>query len=143
MMSPWVGTHLFQVNAADRVGNRSSASLTYTVSYAVCPLYDPSAPLRIGPVAPIMLHLCDATGRNVSSSSCGAEGDRAGQRDDRRRDEAEKRVAALRRVLLRAVAGTRQLRVPAGHARRAARSVPAQVPCGRRSDGHVAPLLLR
>lgn len=69
LMIPGVGTHRFEVNAADRVGNRSSASVTYSVSYAVCLNYDPSAPLRIGPLAPIWLSLCDANGRNVSSSS--------------------------------------------------------------------------
>jgi hypothetical protein len=65
-MSPGVGTHAFQVNARDRVGNRSSASVAYTVSYAVCLRYDPSDPIRVGPVAPISLYLCDANGRNVS-----------------------------------------------------------------------------
>jgi sugar lactone lactonase YvrE len=69
VLSPGVGTHLLQVNAADRVGNRSSASLAYSVSYAVCLLYDPSAPLRIGVVAPVWVTLCDANGRNVSSST--------------------------------------------------------------------------
>jgi sugar lactone lactonase YvrE len=65
-MSPDVGTHLFQVNAADRVGNLSSASVTYTVSYNVCLRYNPSDPIRVGPVAAISLYLCDANGRNVS-----------------------------------------------------------------------------
>ncbi|MCC7181088.1 MAG: hypothetical protein IT177_22105 [Acidobacteria bacterium] len=68
MMVPQVGTHRFEVNAADRVGNRSSASVTYSVSYAVCLHYDPSSPIRIGPVAPVWLGLCDANGNNVSSS---------------------------------------------------------------------------
>lgn len=69
LILPRIGTQRFEVTATDRVGNRSSAGVTYSVSYAVCLHYDASAPLRIGPVAPIWLSVCDATGRNVSSSS--------------------------------------------------------------------------
>jgi uncharacterized protein YuzE len=60
------GTFQFEVVATDRVGNRSTASVTYTASYAVCLLYDPSAALRIGPIVPILVSMCNASGRNVS-----------------------------------------------------------------------------
>jgi hypothetical protein len=67
MSTSTVGSHLFQVNAWDRVGNRSSAAVTYTVSYGICRLYDPNIAWRIGMIVPIWLHLCDVNGQNVSS----------------------------------------------------------------------------
>ncbi|MFD7258893.1 OmpL47-type beta-barrel domain-containing protein [Streptomyces sp. NPDC059874] len=63
-----VGPHTFTVNATDRATNPASKSVTYTVAYRICLLYDPLNPPRGGnSTIPIRLRLCDANGVNLSS----------------------------------------------------------------------------
>lgn len=62
-----VGTFTFEVAASDVVGNASQASTDYTVSYAVCPLFDTGKAKPAGSVVPVAIMLCDAHGANVSS----------------------------------------------------------------------------
>lgn len=64
-----VGTKAFVVDVTDKAGNTSSASVTYTVRYGLCVLYDQSKAHRSGSTVPIKLQLCDASGANVSSAS--------------------------------------------------------------------------
>jgi hypothetical protein len=69
LTTPNVGTSTFVVTSSDGVGNTESASVSYTVGYNVCVLYDPNKAHRIGSTIPIKLQLCDAAGTNVSSST--------------------------------------------------------------------------
>jgi Tol biopolymer transport system component/N-acetylneuraminic acid mutarotase len=62
-----VGEHVFTVTAIDRAGNTSTKSISYTVSYRVCLLYDPAKAHRGGSTVPVKLRLCDAGGNNLSS----------------------------------------------------------------------------
>jgi sugar lactone lactonase YvrE len=62
------GSHTFTVTATDRAGNTGSASVTYTVSYNVCILYDPSHAVKSGAVIPLKMYLCDANGNDLSNS---------------------------------------------------------------------------
>lgn len=62
------GTVSFVVSAADKVGNQSTATASYTVAYNVCPQYDASKVKRAGSVVPIKLQLCDAAGANLSAA---------------------------------------------------------------------------
>jgi hypothetical protein len=64
-----VGPHTFSVNATDNVKNASSLSVTYTVAYNLCLLYDPTKVNNAGNTIPIKLQLCNASGANVSSPS--------------------------------------------------------------------------
>jgi hypothetical protein len=57
------------VHAVDEVGNGSSASVSYTVAYGICLLYDPTQVKKVGSAYPIKLQLCDAAGHNVSSAA--------------------------------------------------------------------------
>ena len=59
----------FTVAATDAVGNASSQSVTYTVAYAICLLYDPTKASPAGRLEPIRLKLCDVNGTNVGSAS--------------------------------------------------------------------------
>lgn len=62
-----VGFHQFTVNALDNVGNKSSLTVTYVVSYAVCLQYDAKAARPAG-AYPFRIELCDAVGNDVSST---------------------------------------------------------------------------
>jgi hypothetical protein len=62
-----VGTKTVTVDAADNAGNSSSESVTYTVAYDACLLYNPARAHRQGSTVEITLELCDAGGHNVSS----------------------------------------------------------------------------
>lgn len=64
-----VGTKTFTVQASDPSGNTSSKSVTYTVGYNICPLYDQTKAVNSGATIPIKLELCDANGSDVSASS--------------------------------------------------------------------------
>jgi len=64
-----VGSQTFVVTATDEAGNTSTQSVTFTVAYNQCLLFDPSKSHRAGSTIPIKLTLCDASGANVSSSS--------------------------------------------------------------------------
>jgi hypothetical protein len=59
-----VGSKTFPVEAADAVGNRSSRTVDYTVSYDVKLLHDPAKPTRT-----VKVQLRDATGANVSAAA--------------------------------------------------------------------------
>jgi hypothetical protein len=63
-----VGMHQFTVNAVDNVGNKSTMTVTYFVSYAVCLQYTPTHAMPAG-VYPFRIELCDNSGTDVSSSS--------------------------------------------------------------------------
>lgn len=63
-----VGTFTFTVNAADKVGNSSTKSSTYKVTYRICLQYDPDQPLN-GRGINISLQLCDYDNVNVSKQS--------------------------------------------------------------------------
>ena len=64
-----VGTKTFTVNATDNVGNASSLTYTYYVTYNICLLYDVSQPFARQSQAPIKLEICDFNSVNLSSSS--------------------------------------------------------------------------
>ena len=63
------GTVAFAVTSADNVGNASSASASYIVSFNVCLQYDASKVRHAGSVVPIKIQLCDAAGSNLSSAA--------------------------------------------------------------------------
>lgn len=63
-----VGTKTFTVNASDSHNNSSTASVTYTVAYNICPLYDSSHSVKSGATIPIKLELCDINGTDESAS---------------------------------------------------------------------------
>ncbi|MEO6044673.1 MAG: IPT/TIG domain-containing protein [Tepidiformaceae bacterium] len=64
-----VGTKTFTVNASDNVGNASTLTVTYYVTYKVCLLYDPTQPFARNNQAPIKLEICDYNDVNLSSAS--------------------------------------------------------------------------
>ena len=64
-----VGSHTFVVTAVDAAGNTATQSVTYTVAYNHCVLFDASKAHKSGSTIPIKLTLCDAAGANVSSAS--------------------------------------------------------------------------
>ena len=55
--------------SGDRISGVSSGSLTQTVEYGVCPLFDPTRSVHSGATFPIKLQLCDANGNDLSSSA--------------------------------------------------------------------------
>ncbi|RKT06193.1 IPT/TIG domain-containing protein [Streptomyces sp. 3211.6] len=62
------GSHTFTVNATDVAANPATKSVTYTVAYRICLLYDPNRPIRGGnSTVPIRLRICDVNGANLSS----------------------------------------------------------------------------
>jgi hypothetical protein len=62
------GSFTFTVNATDAVVNASSSTVSYTVSYRVCLLYDPSKPLGSpNSSVAIKLRICDVNGGNLST----------------------------------------------------------------------------
>lgn len=64
-----VGAKSFTVNATDNVGNASTASTSYTVGFAICPLYDGSRAVKSGATFPVKIALCDANNNDVSNSA--------------------------------------------------------------------------
>ena len=62
------GFHSFTVTATDNVGNLSTKTVTYVVTYAVCLLYDPGKPVA-GSTFVFRIELCDATGGDLSSAA--------------------------------------------------------------------------
>jgi microsomal dipeptidase-like Zn-dependent dipeptidase len=60
------GTKAVTVSARDVVGNAASASVSYTVAYDVCLLYDPTKVKKAGSTVPVKLQACDAAGANLS-----------------------------------------------------------------------------
>lgn len=63
-----LGSHTFTVNAKDVATNPATKSVTYTVAYRICLLYDPTRPVRLLGQVVISLRICDANGNNLSSS---------------------------------------------------------------------------
>jgi len=63
-----VGTKTFTVNATDNVGNASSTTVTYYVTYNSCLLYDPTQPFSRQNQVPIKLEICDYNKVNLSSA---------------------------------------------------------------------------
>jgi probable HAF family extracellular repeat protein len=64
-----VGSHPFAVSATDAVGHAATSTVTYTVAYNQCVLYDQTKASKAGSTVPIKLALCNAAGANVSSVS--------------------------------------------------------------------------
>jgi CSLREA domain-containing protein len=62
------GQYTLTVTSTDVAGNSVTATRTYTVTYGVCLLYDPTSPKPGGSTFPIKFQLCDATGKNLSAS---------------------------------------------------------------------------
>jgi hypothetical protein len=62
------GPRTFAVDAIDSVANRAMATVDYNVGYGVCPLFVPRWVHRGAPFV-IVLRLCDASGRNLSSAA--------------------------------------------------------------------------
>jgi hypothetical protein len=65
-----VGTH--QIRAAyggDNAFAPSSGSLTQNVEYGICALYDQTRSVHSGATFPIKIEICDANGKDLSSSS--------------------------------------------------------------------------
>jgi hypothetical protein len=65
-----VGAKQFGVNASDKVGNISSASVSYSVGYTLCRL-GRTQPKESDSTIPVRLELCDYAGKNVSSPALG------------------------------------------------------------------------
>jgi len=63
------GPKVFTVSASDQVGNASSGSVSYVVTYAVCAQFDKTKPFKGGSDVHVLLQICDAVGRNLSASS--------------------------------------------------------------------------
>ena len=66
-INPAVGSHTFTINALDVAGNTATSSVTYSIGYQVCLLYNPTTPQAN--YFAFRLQLCDSTGKNLSSSS--------------------------------------------------------------------------
>jgi hypothetical protein len=64
-----VGGASFTVNASDGVGNQASLTGLYSVSFDVCPLYDPTGAKNGGSTFPIKLQLCSVNRTNASLSA--------------------------------------------------------------------------
>ncbi|MFL6210211.1 MAG: right-handed parallel beta-helix repeat-containing protein [Pyrinomonadaceae bacterium] len=62
-----VGPKTFNVTATDGAGNTAAQSATYTVGYAINPLYDQTKVYKSGSTVPIKLQLIDAGGVNRSA----------------------------------------------------------------------------
>ena len=62
-----IGKQVFTVQATDSVGNASTLSVNYAVTYGVRALYDQNKAYKAGSTIPIRLQLVDANGVNRSS----------------------------------------------------------------------------
>jgi hypothetical protein len=63
------GAFTFVVTASDSAGNTSSQSVSYSVGFNVCALFDQTKAHKSGSTVPIKLQVCDAQGVNYSSVS--------------------------------------------------------------------------
>lgn len=61
------GAKSFTVTATDNVGNTSTQTVTYNVTYNVCLAYNPKAVYQAGSTIPIKPSVCDPNGNNLSS----------------------------------------------------------------------------
>jgi len=65
-----VGSKTFTLSATDKVGNVApTQTVSYSVTYAVCLLYDPSRAVQSGSTIPLKIQLCDANNADASSST--------------------------------------------------------------------------
>ena len=62
------GQKNFTVTATDLAGNQTVSSVTYSVDYAICALYDQTRSHLSGSTVPIKLAICDAGGNDVSNA---------------------------------------------------------------------------
>jgi len=63
-----VGYKTFSVSATDEVGNASSVTVTYIVTYAICPQFDQEKEHNSGSAVPVRIQICDFFGTNLSSA---------------------------------------------------------------------------
>lgn len=63
------GSKTFTVVGTDQANNQASTSVTYSVGYGICSLYDQTKAVNSGAVVPIKVALCDSGNANQSSSS--------------------------------------------------------------------------
>jgi hypothetical protein len=75
------GSHTFTVTSTDVAGNSAARTIGYTVSYALCPLYDQGVSHRAGSTIPLKLQVCDANGRNMSAATLAVTAGRLTKRD--------------------------------------------------------------
>jgi hypothetical protein len=64
-----IGTKTFTVVGTDQANNQASGSVTYSVGYGICWLYDQTKSVHSGAAVPIKLALCDSSNANQSSST--------------------------------------------------------------------------
>src|SRR5260370_26094766 len=62
------GSKTFPVVGTDQANHQASASVTYSVGYGICWLYDQTKAVHSGAVVPIKLAPCDSRNPNQSSS---------------------------------------------------------------------------
>ena len=62
-----IGSKTFTVVGTDQANNQASASVTYSVGYGICWLYDQTKTVNSGAVVPIKLALCDSGNADQSS----------------------------------------------------------------------------
>jgi len=63
------GSKTFTVVGTDQANNQASASVTYSVGYGICWLYDQTKAVHSGATVPIKLAICDSAGADLSSST--------------------------------------------------------------------------
>ncbi|HJR90780.1 MAG TPA: DNA/RNA non-specific endonuclease [Aeromicrobium sp.] len=61
------GAGVFTVTASDIAGNTTSRSVSYSVGYSICALYDQTKAHKAGSTVPIRLQVCNNSGTSVSS----------------------------------------------------------------------------
>jgi hypothetical protein len=64
-----LGPHTVTVTAKDAAGNAASSTVSYSVPYAISPLYDQTKAVKSGATIPIKMYLVSPTGTNLSSAS--------------------------------------------------------------------------
>jgi endonuclease G len=63
------GAGVFTVTVSDAAGNTASQTVSYSVGYNICALYDQTKAHKAGSTVPIKLQVCNFTGTSVSSSA--------------------------------------------------------------------------
>jgi len=62
-----VGARNFTVTATDNVGNVTTASAAYTVSYGICSSFRSDVARKAGSTYPVKIRLCDSSGASIAS----------------------------------------------------------------------------